>query len=450
MGGLRVGLVCGHYDTARDGVADYTRQLAGHLRSAGVEPVICTAHPYARTADDGTVGVTGGWTAAGVLRAARQLARLHLDVVHVQFAPSAFGFSRAAGLLPRLLPAGTPVLATLHEYGVWSPGGIGGRLGSAMWSAVERRGYADRETLLLSLRADRVLVTASEHAGVLRARFLRRGLTPVHVPIGSNIAVARLGGGRSAGRTAFGLPPDADLVVFFGFLHPEKGLARLIEAVAQVHRVRPGIRLVLAGGVESHSVLGGAAAALRRDLERVARLHGIAHGVTFTGYLPEEDVSRLLQCADAVVLPFDAGVTGKSGSLLAALAHGVPTIATAPPGTATRAEEVGGVLRVPPRDTSALADALRLVLTDRALADRLAAAGRAHAARRTWPAIAAVHAGMYAEVLLDRTRWRTGRRSGGDSEPGRGLADSTRKGSAMSLAKRLTSKAGAAGDVAAG
>jgi glycosyltransferase involved in cell wall biosynthesis len=66
-----------------------------------------------------------------------------------------------------------------------------------------------------------------------------------------------------------------------------------------------------------------------------------------------------------------------------------------------RITEVDGVLRVPPRNTAVLAEALFLVLTDRALATRLAAAGRSCAARWTWSDIAALHAQMYDEVLRE-------------------------------------------------
>src|SRR3954454_6726090 len=406
MGRLRVGLVCGHFDPARDGVADYTRHLAGQLRSAGCESLICTAHRYARTPGEGIVGVTDRWDVRGVLRAARAVSRLSLDVVHVQFAPSAFGFSRAVGLLPLLLPAGTPLVATLHEYGVWTAGGAGGRLRSAAWSAMERQQRADREALVLTVEADRLLATAPEHAGVVRARFADPRLEVTHVPIAPNIPVAPLDGEdvRSAVRTSLGLPSDARLAVFFGFLHPVKGLAGLIEAVAAVRRVVPGLRLVIAGGSESHSVHGGAADAMRRGLEDTARRHGVEQHVIFTGYLHEDDVSRLLHAADLAVFPFDAGVTAKSGSLLAALAHGVPTIATSPPGAVDRPMEVEGVLRVPPRNTAALVDALLLVLSDRALAARLAAAGRACADRWTWPRIADFHAQLYAQVLREADR----------------------------------------------
>src|SRR3954463_16043340 len=82
------------------------------------------------------------------------------------------------------------VVATLHEYGVWTAAGAGGGLRSAAWSAVERQQRADRETLVLTVRADRLLVTAPEHADVVHARFGDRRLDVTHVPIAPNIPVA--------------------------------------------------------------------------------------------------------------------------------------------------------------------------------------------------------------------------------------------------------------------
>jgi hypothetical protein len=173
MSGTRVGLLCGYLDPTRDGVADYTRQLAVHLRPAGVEPLVVTTYEWARAAGEGAVGVTQRWDVRGVAAAARAVRRLNLDLMHVQFAPSVFGSSRAVGLLPLFLPGRVPLIVTLHEYGVWSGHGRGCRGRSALWSAAERRGYADRETLLLAPRAACLLVSSPENLDVLRARFPR-------------------------------------------------------------------------------------------------------------------------------------------------------------------------------------------------------------------------------------------------------------------------------------
>jgi len=418
MSGTRVGLFCGYLDPTRDGVADYTRQLAVHLRPTGFEPLVVTTYEWARAAGEDAVGVTERWDVRGVAAAARALRRLKLDLVHVQFAPSVFGHSRAVGLLPLFLPGRIPLIVTLHEYGVWSGLGRGRRARCALWAAAERRGYADRETLLLAPRAACLLVPSPEHLGMLRARFPRQTPATLEVPIGLNVEVGTGDHARARAdvRRELGAAPDAPLVVFFGFLHPEKALDRLIAALAAVRAQRPGAQLLLVGGAESHSVPSAAAQQLRRDLEQVAAACGVQDQVHFTGYLPGPEVSRLLQAADAAAFPFNAGVTRKSGSLLAALAAGLPVIATAPPGDVRWPAEAEGVLRVPPRDTAALTGALERVLFDRALAGRLAAAGPVLAASHSWDAIAAVHAEVYARALAFR---RGGESWTGAAEPSR-------------------------------
>ena len=418
MSGIRVGLFCGYLDPTRDGVADYTLHLAAHLRPAGFEPLVVTTYERAHAIGEGAVGVTERWDVRGVAAAARALRRLDVDLVHVQFAPSVFGHSRAIGLTPLFLPGRIPLVVTLHEYGVWSGQGRGRRARSRLWTAAERRGYADRETLLLAPRAACLLVPSPEHLDVLRARFPRRAPAALEVPIGLNIEVATgdQAQARADVRREFGAAPDAPLVVFFGFLHPEKALDQLITAVAAVRAQQPGTQLLLIGGAESHSVSSAAANQLRRHLEQVSAACGVRDQVHFTGYLPGAEVSRFLQAADAAAFPFNSGVTRKSGSLLAALAAGVPVVATAPAGELREPTEAGGVLRVPPRDSAALTDALERVLSDHALVDRLTAAARALAAIQSWDAIVAMHAKIYARALASH---RGGESWTGGAEPSR-------------------------------
>ncbi|HEY9376108.1 MAG TPA: glycosyltransferase family 4 protein [Jiangellaceae bacterium] len=398
MSGTRVGLVCGYLDPTRDGVADYTRRLAVHLRSAGLDPVVVTTHDWARVSGEDAVGVTQRWDVSGVVSAARAIRHMALDLVHVQFAPSVFGFSRAVGVLPRFLPRQIPLIVTLHEYGVWSSGTRGRGVRSALWSAVERWGYAERETLLLAPRATCLLVPSAEHLTVLRSRLPRHAPPTLEVPIGLNVEITAVdkAQARAEVRRALCATPDAPLVVFFGFLHPEKELDQLIAAVAAVQVQLPGTQLMLIGGEESHSVPSSAAHELRRRLEQIAASTGVQ--VHFTGYLPDPEVSRLLQAADVAAFPFSMGVTRKSSSLLAALAAGLPVVATAAPGERPASRESDGVFLVQPGDTAGLADALVQVLGDPALADRLTTAGRARAASHGWDAIAAAHAEVYARA----------------------------------------------------
>ncbi|HKH55717.1 MAG TPA: glycosyltransferase [Propionibacteriaceae bacterium] len=431
---LRVGLVCGYLDPTRDGVAHYASRLAAQLSEGGLEPVLLTTAEWADQSSGRAVGVTRRWSVFGVLTAAARLRRLHLDLIHVQFAPSVFRFSRAIGLLPLLLPRRIPLIVTLHEYGVWGAGRRGGPLFSRLWSAVERRGWADRETLLLVPRADRVLICSSEHRDVLVQRFGSRVPAALEVPIGLNVAI---GSGdpsrvRESARRQLGADPSAPLVAFFGFLHPEKSLDRLIDAVAALRDSWPDVHLVLIGGVESHSVSEAAAGALLNSLHQSAAAAGMTGRVHITGYLPDAEVSRLLRAVDVVALPLNAGVTRKSGSLLATFAAGVPVVATAAPGQLTEPTQIDGVLRVPPGNTAALTDALGRVLSEPALADRLRRAADTVVAHHSWDVIAATHAQVYDRAASDRARDKRG-------EPWQSGPRSTRKVMFMSLLERARS-----------
>ncbi len=390
---MRVAVVTGRYARRLDGVADYVGRLADALPGAGVDPVVVSA----RGADAPCVEACAAWGPRGVLEAARAVADLRPDVVHVQFAPSAYGFSPAVGLLPAALARRTraPVVTTLHEYGWWSwpP-----RVPAAAWCALERGGRWDRETLLLGPRSAALVATNAEHAAAVRARL---GREPVVVPIGANVAdhgVARTAA-RAHVRAAYGVPDAARLLLFFGFVHPVKGVRQLLDALADLRR-DGDVRLVVAGGFTSLALPEDEARAFRAELEQRARDRGVAAAVSFTGHVPAAEVSTLLRAADAVVLPMTAGVTTKSGALLAAMEHGAPVVATAAERPDPDLVDGRTVVVVPERrDADGIARGVRRVLGDDRLRERVARGGQQLALARSWPVAAARHAQLYGEVL---------------------------------------------------
>jgi len=172
-------------------------------------------------------------------------------------------------------------------------------------------------------------------------------------------------------------------------LAPSKGADALIEALA---RLDPTWRLIIIGGAATAPQDVAHAGAVRALAARL----GLVTRVTETGHLPDAEVSAWFLAADLVVLPFRDGASFRRGSLLAALAHGCPVISTTPGDTAT-AEALGpAALLVPPNDPAALATAMAALDADDAARARLAAAGRALAARFSWHAIAAQHEALYA------------------------------------------------------
>ncbi|MFI7629428.1 glycosyltransferase [Microbispora rosea] len=382
-GRIRVAMVHGPGPADRDGVGDYVERLVRALGDAGVEAVgVPVGSPGARS--------PWHWLPA-TLGAARRVRRLRPDVVHVQFAPSAYRFSGLPGLLPPLLPPGVPLVTTLHEYGWWAaPGWVPG----PAWRPLERARLWDRETGRLVPASALVVVTNASHARQVRRRL---GAAAVEVPLAPN--VVDHGGGRQARvrvRDRLGMGREDPLLAFFGFVHPVKGVRQLVEALPALRAARPRLRLLVVGGFTSQALPEAEARAFRAELEALAARHGVADAVTFTGHLPAARVSEFLHAADAGVLPFTAGVTTKSGALLTMLAHGLPTAVTVPdePDPALPLGEAVAVIRAR-RDPAAIADAVAPLLDGSGPGRRMGRAARRLAARHSWSRVAAAHRELY-------------------------------------------------------
>jgi len=146
-----------------------------------------------------------------------------------------------------------------------------------------------------------------------------------------------------------GLPSDEILVGCVGKLRPEKGHRYVIEAVASLVPKFPRLRLVLVGdGPE------------RGNLEHQARNQGVASHIFFFGN--RQDIPELLEAFDLFVL--GSFYEGMSNAILEAMAASLPVITTNIPENREIVQSgVNGFL-VPPRDSSAIAQALRKLILD--------------------------------------------------------------------------------------
>jgi glycosyltransferase involved in cell wall biosynthesis len=382
-GHVRIAMVHGPGSPRHDGVSDYVHRLASALRHAGAEVTSVPVGPPGR----------GGWFAAAGA-AADRVRLMCPDVVHVQFAPSAFRFSGLPGLLPRLLPPRLRLVTTVHEYGWWASPAW---LPAMMWHPLEAARIWDRETGRLILDSAAVIVTNRGHADLVHRR---TGIRPAHIPLAPNVEpVPAPTGVRGRVRRRLGLPAGTFLLASFGFVHPVKGIRYVLEALPAVLAARPDLHLLVIGGFTSQALPEPEAQAFREELQARAERSGVSGAVTFTGHLEAAEVSELLLAADAGVLAFTAGVTLKSGSLLALLAHGVPTAVTVAdqPDEALRDGDTVAVIGQR-RDAPAVARTLVGLVTDTDLRRRVAAGGRALAAPHAWPAVARTHLRVYESV----------------------------------------------------
>lgn len=172
-------------------------------------------------------------------------------------------------------------------------------------------------------------------------------------------------------------------------LEPIYDNATALRAFAIVQQHHPAARLTIAG-----------TGAQRSALESLAHTLGVAGHVHFAGRLERDEMAALLRVCQVALNP--SRVDNMPNSVLEALASGVPVISTDVGGIAYVVQDGVTALLVPPQNPAAMAAAVLRVLTDRALAQRLAANGLQEARRYTWERVGPRLAEVYRAALAVR------------------------------------------------
>lgn len=162
-----------------------------------------------------------------------------------------------------------------------------------------------------------------------------------------------------AARTDFGLPADAVVAGFVGRMRPVKGVDVLIRALDDLPA---NVHLLLVGEVADARLSRLA----QETGSRRARIH-------FAG--PSTNVLGLLDCCDLFVLP-SVEREGLPRAAIEAMCRRKPVVASQVGGLPELLDRGNAGLLVPPRDSSALAQAIARLAADPALRDRLGTAGR--------------------------------------------------------------------------
>ncbi|HET9074461.1 MAG TPA: glycosyltransferase family 4 protein [Solirubrobacteraceae bacterium] len=181
----------------------------------------------------------------------------------------------------------------------------------------------------------------------------------------------------------------AELMLLIGRLVYEKGFHVGLDALAALAAERPGLRVVVAGAGPAEA-----------DLRRQAADLGLIDRVRFLGRVHDELLHALLAVADLTVVP---SLYEPFGIVpLEAMAAGCPVIVSATGGLREVVAGCPEIPRVTPGDAEALAGTIAAVLDDPTRRERMRAAGRAHAAGFSWPALAGQTEGVLAEL---RAHW---------------------------------------------
>jgi D-inositol-3-phosphate glycosyltransferase len=301
------------------------------------------------------------------------------DVVHSHFWMSGWAALAAARRVE------IPVVHTFHALG-----------------AVKRRHQGEKDTspperiateASIMLRASHLIATCSDEVFELVRLGADRNRINV-VPCGVDVDLFRPDGPAE---------PRTDglaRVVVVTRLVERKGVGNVIAAVSEL----PDMELVVAGGGEADSLEEDPEG---RRLRSLARSLGVADRVHLLGRVARERVPGLLRSADVVACapwyePF--GIVP-----LEAMACGRPVVASAVGGLIDTVVHGVTGLHVPPRRPDRIAEALRLLVADSGLRQRLGAAGVDRTRMRyTWQRVADATLGVYRSLLAETVVEREG------------------------------------------
>ncbi len=189
---------------------------------------------------------------------------------------------------------------------------------------------------------------------------------------------------RAEARQRLGLPAQAKVISFVGWVRSYKGVWELLEAFG--HLETPDARLIIAG----QTVDGAYAARLTAAAKGDARIQ------LALGFVPDEELQVYLRAADVVAAPFREIFT--SGSVLLAMSFERAVVAPRRGCVVDVLDEAGGIL-YDADDPQGLEGALRVAMT----AD-LEAMGRHNGAslkRFDWHQVATATLAVYEAALRE-------------------------------------------------
>jgi len=388
---MRIVMISAEYPPMAGGVGDYTRRLNTMLTHQGHEVAVITGNQgqaYRDAARIYPVRVPV-WNGAGINSVRQTISKLQPEIVHIQYQTGAYQMKIAINTLPSALKRerqkGLRVVTTAHDL---LPPYLFPKAGML------RDWYTKR---IIRDADGAILTNAGDYHTVMNDSRGAWNPRAVFIPIGANVTPAPPANfDREIWRSQFDIKKGDMLLAYFGLLTHTKGLENLL---AMMEHLPHTTRLVLIGGIGERVEDQAYANAIRQLIAQ----KNLQERVIMTGHTEASDVSAYLIAADAVLLPFTDGYSYRRGSLITALAHGVPVITTYAPADIHQdplPELIDGkhALLVEPENTEQLVTAVLRLQQEPELCHRLARTGQALTEVFSWERIVAQHEALYAAI----------------------------------------------------
>lgn len=306
-------LITGEYPPQRGGIADYTAHLAAALAGSGSEVHVWTTQGLETQAVDGVTvhRPAASWALSELAHFDRALEAFPAPRrLLVQYAPNVWGYKGMnigfCRWLHRRRSRGDDVRVMFHE--VWYPWRLWDK--PTRWALALGQRMMVR-TLLEACSSAYVSIPAWEP--LLRASEKGPRRPIAWLPVPSTIAAAHDSSAVADLRRRLA-PTGETILGSFGTFGGMIGgmLAEILPRLLEHRDDRVGL---LFGRGSDHFVA------------RLVGSHPKLHGrLIAAGGLSPEDVSFHLQAIDLLVQPYPDGLTSRRTTLMAGLAHGVPTV----------------------------------------------------------------------------------------------------------------------------
>lgn len=339
-------MVTGEYPPMKGGVGAFTREVCRAMAEDGHDVFVFTRTECMDAGESGIIvtgAVSGKWSQSDNRAVIDWAKQKQLDVVNIQFQTAAYDLRWPIHSLPKMLRDIAPCFVTYHDL---------------REPYLFPKAGPFRKRAVKKLARDSAGVIATDRADEATLRNDWKIETARWIPIGSNVTAETAADyNRQIWRNEMGVGPDELLISYFGFLNESKGGVVLIEALAELVRCGVPAKLVMIGDRAGSSDPTNDAYARRVD--QLVSKHQLTDRVTWTGFQEDEAVSAYFYASDVSALPYLDGVSLRRGTLMAALAHGMPIITTTPE---TDAPELDGVVEtVEAGNPTALASAIERV-----------------------------------------------------------------------------------------
>jgi glycosyltransferase involved in cell wall biosynthesis len=183
-------------------------------------------------------------------------------------------------------------------------------------------------------------------------------------------------------------------LTIFGFLTPMKGYETALRAIRELP---PEVGLVIAGGPRTPDM-----EPYRHQLLHRIEKDGLRDRVRITGYLDDAEVANVMAASEVVLVPH-LQATG-SYSVMIALAHGRPVVASDLDIFREIHSECGGLRLVRTGDADHLAACLKAVLNNPQGRMEMSERALGYAKAHSWQEASRRTVEVYAQALADERR----------------------------------------------